>query len=277
MMESAHKRCIVNLGMYKTGTTSLAAAAKSLSLKVYDEFPHVTSSRTLKEFLIMPTQIINDHIMNNIDSLTSCLQEHDFVSDGFFSLLPLASEQAFDYLKEAIARKGIKLDFVATERDLKSYLKSDLHHWVRNDLEDKTKLTLSERFVLEDLLRVRYQKHQDGVERLSKTVNITRLNIIHDQDSCVQKMCKLRSKYEWKRGFETAGIQNIAPALPKQAILLTMRIVKDHEKCLQDVILLLDGIERDPLCTYVLYLAIDDDEYDDLQYPSRKGICVRVD
>ena len=46
-----------------------------------------------------------------------------------------------------------------------------------------------------------------------------------------------------------------------QAILLTMRIVKDNEKCLQDVILLLDGIERDPLCTYVLYVAIVDDEY----------------
>ena len=92
-------------------------------------------------------------------------------------------------------------------------------------------------------------------------MNITRLNIIHDQDSCVQKMCKLRSKYEWKRGFETAGIQYSAPALPMQAILLTMRIVKDNEKCLQDVILLLDGIERDPLCTYVLYVAIVDDEY----------------
>lgn len=108
-------------------------------------------------------------------------------------------------------------------------------------------------------------------------MNITRLNVIYNQASCVQKMCKLRPKYEWKRGFETAGIQNSAPVLPMQAILLIMRIVKDHEKCLQDVILLLDGIERDPLCTYVLYLAIDDDEYDDLQYPSRKGICVRVD
>ncbi len=258
------KRCILNMGLYKTGTTTLAKAAQSLSMKVHDQFPSNIPPDILKAILLDPSKAIDDHLAKNLNSLVSCVVLHEFVSDGWFSLLPLASKDMIEALREESSKKGVQLQFVATQRDVESYLKSELHHWVRHDIEKKTNLLLGERFALQDLLRKRYQSHQEGLERLSESVHITRLDLFNQGD-WVAKLSLVEPKYAWNKGLEIAGTQNSAPDLPIQAILVTMRMVQTFDKSLQDITLLLNSIEMDSLCTYMLVLALDDDEYDTLE------------
>lgn len=96
-------------------------------------------------------------------------------------------------------KRGVHLVFVATVRDVDSYLKSDLHHWVRHDIEKKTNLTAAaERFVLKDLLRARYESHQEGMKRFSsKLFPITRLDL-HNQAEWVPKLSVVEQKFSWQ-------------------------------------------------------------------------------
>jgi hypothetical protein len=66
----------------------------------------------------------------------------------------------------------------------------------------------------------------------------------------------------WQRAFQETGIQNANPTLPVQGILLTLRIGVGHEaeKSMNNVSSLLDSIEQDTLCRYLVVLGIDSDE-----------------
>ena len=65
----------------------------------------------------------------------------------------------------------------------------------------------------------------------------------------------------WTKALNIAGIQNCNPPLPIQGILLTVRI-GSGDQSIKDVQSLLTSIEKDPLCEYILILALDHDEAD---------------
>lgn len=285
MAKPSPNRCILNLGLYKTGTTTLAEAARSLGLKVHDQFPSIsttkddqfedsftfiTSSTTLKNILLEPTKWIDDCIQQYCGRFVKLFIEYDYVSDGWISLLPLASPSSLQRVLGETRIQGVELVFVCTRRDnLDAYLESELHHWVRHDIEKQAALDTNERRSLLEHLKKRYQLHQDCINRLSKTENICRLPLeclaSHDGASMWAELLSSSntsiSKEEWEEALKSVGKQNSASELPIEGILLTMRIVQNVEVCLEKVQLLLDDIERDPLCAYMVVLAIDDDEY----------------
>jgi glycosyltransferase involved in cell wall biosynthesis len=282
MKPASNQRCIVNLGLFKTGTTALTKTAESLGLRVYSEFPSIhqdtefpsIAQDVLKEILLDPEKAIHDFVMNHVETFVDCIVKYDFVCDGWFALLPLAPLNIFQKIKDAASKRGTQITFVATQRDEESYLQSELHHWVRYDLEKTTKLTVGERSVLEQALRSRYSLHKKGIEGLRETEQILCLGLNElDKGEWANALSKIAfSKRDWDKELLQTGIQNGAPQLPVQGILLTMRIVKNFDECLQNVSLLLSDIEMDTLCTYMIILALDDDEYDTLEAKRIKAV-----
>ena len=83
-------RCIVNLGLYRTGTTTLAEAARSLQFNVYRKFP-LLECDTLKVFLSGSSDEIDELLNAQISVLLDIVTTNDLVCDGFFPLSALAS------------------------------------------------------------------------------------------------------------------------------------------------------------------------------------------
>ena len=278
MKPLSSKRCIVNLGLYKTGTTMLAKTAESLGLRVYSRFPSLDTAQdtdfpsisqsVLKDILLDPQRAINEVVGNHVEAFVNCLLNYDFVCDGWFALLPLAAPSTFQQVKNAASNRGIQLTFIVTERDLESYLQSELHHWVRHNMEKVAGLKVGERFMLEESLRSRYSLHKKGIARLRNTDQIVCLDLSDlSNGEWAKRLSEIATPYDfsrriWEKEFLQTGVENSAPQLPLQGILLTMRIVVNFDECLQNIYLLLSDIEMDSLCSYIVVLAFDDDEFD---------------
>eukprot|EP00979_Chaetoceros_neogracilis_P009175 scaffold2084_cov262-Chaetoceros_neogracile.AAC.2 len=287
MEAQSSNRCIVNLGLYKSGITMLGKTVESLGLRVYSRFPSKNTAQDaefpsisqdiLKCILHDPQKAINDVVSTHVEAFVDCLLKYDFVCDGWFALLPLATPTSFQKVKNAATNRGIQLTFIATERDVESYIQSELHHWVRHDIEKATGLKVGERFMLAESLRSRYSLHKKGIERLRNTNQIISLDLSDLRNGVwARRLSQIAEPYNfsrrtWAKGLLHTGVQNNATRLPLQAILLTMRIVKNLDECLQNVSLLLSDIEMDALCSYIVVLALDDDEYDT---PEAK--CIRT-
>ena len=251
--------CIINIGLYRTGTTTLAEAAKLLGFKVYREFqalpPHI-----LQLFLSGTTEEIDKILLKKIDELLDIVNDHDLVCDGWFPLLALASTNCLEVFKTKAEEKGINIILVSSGRiDFDSYLRSELHHWVRHDIERHTEL--DDRSNLERLLQSRYERHRNGVKNLKgDTVPLLDLSSIEKDWTTILSTITNYSETNWDRALSEVGKQNCSPQLPVQAVLLTMRIVDDFNQKLKNVSTLLNDIEKDHLCSYMVILAIDEDE-----------------
>ena len=156
--------CIVNIGLYRTGTTTLAHAAKKLNLKIYREFPDLCSE--MHKLFLHDSQEEMDKILLDVeDELIERFQNYDLVCDGYFPLFALASSSTVEKFKREATKKGVDLVFLATERSkIESYLRSELHHWILHDIERKC--GLEERSVLEEALLTRFHRHQQGLKNL---------------------------------------------------------------------------------------------------------------
>ena len=278
MKSQTPNRCIVNLGLYKSGTTTLAKAAQLLGMNVYDKFPLICTSHddsesftsvtqdTLKKILFDPKKAIDDCIKKYLDAFIDFFHNYDFVSDGWFSLLPIASPTAFTCIKDEARNRGIQLIFVSTLRELEAYLHSELHHWVRFGIEKKAGLDFDERSNLHESLANRYKLYMQCLERLFATETVIRLSLEDISKDWASSLSNISDhNYNWTEVLEKAGNQNCSPNLPIEGILLTARICNNFVECLKNVTFLLDDIERDPLCNYLLVLALDDDEYDSVE------------
>ena len=81
--------CIVNVGLYRSGTTTLVEAAKRLGLKGYREFPSSLSQVQQKDFLFQPEKAILDWSSSGgLDEVLATAARHDILCDGWFALLP---------------------------------------------------------------------------------------------------------------------------------------------------------------------------------------------
>ena len=256
--------CIVNVGLFKTGTTTLSEIMRELGLKVFKDFDP-TCTGVHRRMLFNPVQEVERKIFNDPDYFKQCIT-HDFVSDGWFALLPF-SLLAVKRFAEIAHQANVQLMFVVTERDLNSYIKSELHHWVRNDLEKKADLKADEKSQLEVLLKTRYHLHKNGVANLSsefKETKILRLEQIHTKSWSrqMQKVCAHFSPSGFEDALHKVGKSNSSPDLPIEALLLTMRVTQDFDEVLRNVNGLLDDIELDLMVRYLVVVAIDDDEFD---------------
>ena len=158
--------CIVNVGHFRSGTTTLAGAAMSLGLRAYCEFPDLPQDQ-LKAFLQHPEMAVLDWSSNHgIQDIISIGAKHDIICDGWIALLPFLPLDVLKHLKQEGKDSGIHFEFVATKREVASTLKSKLQHWMVHDLERKAGVTASEREHLEDSLCERAVKYEQRVDHL---------------------------------------------------------------------------------------------------------------
>ena len=161
-------------------------------------------------------------------------------------------------------RSGKCIKFVASIRDVNSTTRSELQHWVYHDLERKAGLTDSERANLEALLRKRAEDHERAIQFLCGTGMLTLLPLSNDLASqwCKPLASLIDSEKDWINALKITGRQNANPPLPIEGILLTLRLGRKEKanSAIASVEKLLDELEEDSLCRYLVVLGIDHDE-----------------
>lgn len=258
--------CIVNLGLFRSGTTTLAEASKKLDLRPHRSYYDVPEEK-LKEILCNPKAAVQQWMQKDgRQYLIDHVKIYDLICDGFVSLLPLLSDDSLRMLKTRAEEAGVRLVFVATKRDIDSTILSELHHWIKHDLERKSKLDVTERDDLERLLRERAELHEKRINELASQGRLTVLPIETVEEAWPLLLSNVSSFSEqnWLEALKATGQQNKNPSLPIEGILLTLRI-GSSEKVAQKISALkslLQGLERDRLCRYLVVLGIDADEYE---------------
>jgi glycosyltransferase involved in cell wall biosynthesis len=260
------RTCIVNVGHFRSGTTTLTKAAERLRLESYRKFPTLAEDQH-NDFLHKPEQVVLDWISNGgLNEIIRLAAEYDIICDGWIALLPLLPPAVLDSLKEEARRVDIQLEFVASTRNVESTVKSELQHWTIYDLERNAGLDQEQRVQLEHSLHKRAMKHQRGVQHLQSLGVLSPLPLQDGNIAAIwSKTLSLVSgltEENWFNALQYTGVQNANPPLPVEGILLTLRLGTGNEsnEKIASVDRLLDQIEQDSLCRYLVVLAIDSDE-----------------
>jgi GT2 family glycosyltransferase len=264
----------INVGLYRSGSTTFATAVEYGGFQVYRDFPDYLSGNEMKEMLLHPAEAVNRWWQLRGTSDLSCLVDQiksrknvpALLGDGWFSLLPFMKEQFVKQLVKYFKDQEMSVHFIATTRDCDSQVQSELHHWIIHDLEKRNKLSIKERSILECCLRSRCQNHTKKLKSI-----VTReedcfpmeLNTIWPilmKDMISKSIPGLN--IDWSDCFTRAGHQNKSPSLPLEAILLTLRMNDDVNKTFETINRLLTSLEDDTICRYMLVLAFDADEFE---------------
>ncbi len=253
--------CIVNIGIFRSGTTSLVEAAAQLGYKTYRCFPNLHPGQ-LKSILQSPEDAVHKWASSGgIDEVVHLACSHDLICDGWIALLPFLTVSDLTEVKLRAKMMNVEINFVAASRDVEETVMSELHHWVIHDLERQSELSLEDRKDLEANLRARAQQHRRRTLDLSGLVELLPLTgNIHETWPDILTNVSMSSVSSWHNALAKVGACNSNPPLPIEGILLTMRLGgnADYEK----VAKLLSCIEEDILCKYLLVLAIDEDQFD---------------
>lgn len=258
------KVCIVNIGPYRTGSTTLAECAKDLGWEVHREFP-ILRAEQYRDFLYNPETAVSEYFSSTdgMKQLLEIVKTNDLVGDGWFSLLPHAPLWLHNLDEEAM-HQGIQLKFVATVRDAREIVQSELQHWVRHGLERKAGLDHKEREKLRADLELRTFAHLRSLQKLKSEGIVTLLELEKAGNAWPKELAKISrfSEKEWDNALKKVGKQNSNPSLPIEGILLTMRVGSGSQSdgVVASVQRLLDELEQDSLCRYLVVVAIDADE-----------------
>jgi glycosyltransferase involved in cell wall biosynthesis len=269
--------CIVNLGLYRTGTTTLGKAFRSLGFKVYREWP-VLSEEQIKCFLTDPKGIVQEWWVDRGGShfVLELINTHHLVCDGWFPLLVFLPPAEFERLRQLALKAGTCLRFVVTTRETGAIVSSELHHWIRHVLEKEAGLADKDRTNLEETLRARSILHANAVATLTKYYsdssdelrNLVNKLPLSQIDKWPKTLANLplegfhtssnlsRVEESIKDALCAVGVQNGNPKLPVEGILVTLKL--SDARGLE---IMLSSIEQDPLCRYLLVLALDHDEF----------------
>lgn len=267
-MKRKHQVCIVNVGHFRSGTTTLAAAAKELGLKAYRKFPDLTPQE-MKQLLHDPVAAVEDWFAKPCDGASNIIglaEKYDVICDGWVALLPLLSLDKLQNLKHKAKDRGIHLSLVASTRDIGTTVQSELQHWVINDLERRSGLDARERGLLEQDLAKRARTHRGRIDHLSQQGILKVLPLESKINEAWSKQLSNESQFsskEWSDAIGRVGKQNANPTLPIEGILLTVRLGDNENgtrKKIDLVDALLDKIEEDSLCRYLVVFALDQDE-----------------
>ncbi|KAL3794568.1 hypothetical protein HJC23_008024 [Cyclotella cryptica] len=269
-METVHIKqhtCIVNVGLYRSGTTSLFKAAEKLRFKVYHRFPDLPPEQ-LRRILHDPESAVQEWAssLGGLEEFIEVASKHDLICDGWIALLPFLPREILDEINKLAKATNISLKFVATSRDVESTVKSELQHWVIHDLEHQAGLGENERSGLEASLRARALQHQQHVVRLSSEDLVKLLPLATADQTWPETLSNISnySAASWSDAFKDAGICNSNPSPPIEGILLTMRLGNGQtaDRAIVSVEKLIDQIEQDHLCQYLVVIGIDADEHD---------------
>jgi glycosyltransferase involved in cell wall biosynthesis len=257
--------CIVNIGLYRSGTTTLATAFEALGLESHRAFSAVPETK-LKDALHDPETAVEQWMSaGGTKELMMIAAENDIIYDGWLSLLPFLPDDRLHRLVADAEQSGICLIFVGTQREVDATVVSELHHWVKFDLERRSNLTINERDELEMKLRERAEKHKQCVVKLASKGFVTVLPLENCEKQWPKKLAALTMflEQDWSNALQSAGIQNANPPLPTEGILLTLRLGTDEEASnkIAAIEALLKKLENDALCRYLVIVALDQDEF----------------
>ena len=256
--------CVVNLGLYRTATTTLAEVVRCcLGGAVHRVFPNDLTQEQLRGMLIKPEETVRSWWFENNgkEVFLERVKEHSCICDGWTPLLIFLPFQELIDVKEAARLSGKSIFFVLTTREQDDVIVSELHHWVNHDLEKKAGfLDALDRSNLERYLRDRLKNHASRVKDWESTCKFALTNFpigkVESWSSKLAPILNLSEDAVEKAVLET-GVRNKNPPLPIQGILVTFRL-----KNAQGIYNLLDQVEADPLCRYLLVVALDHDEAD---------------
>lgn len=257
--------CVVNVGLYRSGTTTLAEAFTKLERKSYGHFPSLPPHR-LRRILHDPQGAVQEwYSTGGLNEILQLASDHHYICDGWIALLPFLKRSALEEIEIQARGVNIHIKFVSTSRSVDETVKSELQHWVIHDLERQSELSFDEKCNLEDDLRHRAIQHQRHVRDLCSLSFVTLLplsNNIQDIWSDILSTVTEFSSDSWATALNDVGICNSNPSLPIAGILLTMRLQcsTNEEVAISSIKKLLGEIEKDQLCHYVLVLGIDADE-----------------
>ena len=257
--------CIVNVGLFRSGTTTLAEAAKSLGMKANRKFPDLLPDQH-KLFLLNPEKVVLDwYLKDGKKEIINIAAKFDLLCDGWIALLPFLPPAMLERFQLEAEDSGVQFEFVASTRDVESTVKSELQHWTIHSLEHNAGLTATERGRLEHNLRERAAKHQRRVQHLHD-LGVLRLlpltDNIHNTWSKTLSLAGDFTEEDWSDALHDTGIRNANPPLPVEGILLTLRLGsgKETDNKIASIENLLDQIEKDSLCRYLVVLGVDADE-----------------
>jgi hypothetical protein len=193
------------------------------------------------------------------------LATNEYLGDGWMPLLAFLPPEELESLVQECTRRNDGLQFVVTTRCLPSLIHSELHHWVIHDLERKVGLNFQDRERLSRLLSDRFLKHADKVDSLLRhcqgrphiQVTVLRLDEFESWPLLLESIIELDDIAKLSDAFHKVHL-NRNPPLPIQGVLLTMRI--SDKTAREGVEALLLQLECDPLCQYLVVLAVDQDE-----------------
>lgn len=256
--------CIVNVGLFRTGTTTLATAATHAGWSCYRWFPNL-STEDFKRFLGEPELIVVRWASSGgLTELVELGLEYDLICDGWCALLPFLPLPDLDRLKQMALKRGISLTFVATTRSIEEIVKSELHHWVIHNLEQRADLTDEERMLLCHDLRRRATIHHDIILKLCGLGVVRCFPLLDIYTNWAKGLSEVTNLTEgtWQQCLTQAGTQNATLRLPIEGVLLTLRVGTGVNASSRTAAVskLLDQLEQDSLCRYMVVLAVDEDE-----------------
>jgi glycosyltransferase involved in cell wall biosynthesis len=250
--------CFVNLGLYRSGITTLAQAANDLNLHVSQSFP-LLDSNTHQKLLEEPRAGVHEwYNSSGQKELLKLIQNNNLICDGWVPLLAFLDNEVLESLQQMAFERDVEVFFFATTRDVEESVHSELHHWVRHDLERRAGLSNLQRAALDDKLRKRAQMHKSRIQDLHGSgilKAILPLDSFREWPLILSNLLiPATSPERWEKAFNKVGRQNSNPKAPLEGILLTMRI---NELSVAATKALLDDIEKDHLCRYMVVLGID--------------------
>lgn len=263
------ERRIVNLGIYRSGTTTLAEASSELNLRAYRQFPDLDAV-TLKAILLDPASSVLEwwEYQGHVEFFNH-LSMYDVLCDGWYALMIFLPQDVLRQAQStAKSRMGLDLIFVCTQREfIDESVLSDLHHWVRYDLESRCNLELSERNNLAFSLEQRALEHKARISNLRReiTCHVLPLNSNfppRNQWASILSRVFCGRESEWQESFDRVGKANSNPRLPVEGILLTLRVGSGEDAKSKRLSLekMFATLEKDRLCNYFVTLGLDADE-----------------
>ena len=259
---------IVNLGLYRSGSTTLAEASSELNMRSHRHFPEL-DAETLKGMLLDPAKYVLCWWEDQGSSeLFALLEAYDVLCDGWYALMAFLPLEVLLEVQTAAKAMGLDLIFVCTQREhVQETVLSELHHWVRYDLESRCNLSHSERNNLASILEKRASEHKARVSRLRQAIQCHMLSLNQNYPPRNQWAAILSKVFRgresaWQESFHRIGKANSNPPLPVEGVLLTLRVGSGEEASSKrrSVEKMLNMLEKDRLCSYFVTLGLDADE-----------------
>lgn len=273
-LQPVRRSCSINIGLCRDGSSLLRLAFEHFGLTIFQHQIN-NEEKTTKGLLVNPEVTITKwwNQSKGKDFVLRIAQQYDLICDGLMPFLLFLPREELLHLQSMALVEGVKLNFILTTRNVESidsFVRSELHHWVINNLEKDSAMDYPERKILDVLLKKRFLAHLSLLQSFSQFLKcnesiecslfVLPLESVESLWSGVLSSFCWPSQEEWNVALHRARQSKRYPPLPVQGVLITFRI-ENNKHISEKVHDLLSRIEQDRLCEYLMVIALDFDEF----------------